>query len=175
MREYTHTHTACVWETRNGPCGKRLAGAAPLCMNHLAETVRIAALDRTLPDDVLARAVEAGAFAAESKRHQARLEEAMRATGLTAPDPDGHIYYVMLIGDRVKIGWSADWRRRVRDHRARPQDVLAVEPAKRSHEAVRHEQFHNLRLGRTEDFRLSKALLDHISTIRREHASLLAA
>lgn len=78
------------------------------------------------------------------------------------------VYYVQRTHG-IKIGHAVDLRRRMRDLRVRPDDVLAIEPGSRITELERHDQFAADRIDRqSETFRESPALLAHIDRLCAE-------
>lgn len=84
------------------------------------------------------------------------------------PDPDlpvprVDVVYYLRYGDRVKIGTTADPRRRLAA--IRHDEVLAFERGDRLRERRRHEQFAAERYPRTEWFRLSDPLRAHIDVL----------
>lgn len=81
-------------------------------------------------------------------------------------DQPGHVYYVRL-GDRVKIGWSGNVTRRVRE--LPTEQLLAIEPGDRQLEHDRHVQFDHLSAAGREWFRLAPDLLTHVIQVRQDH------
>jgi excisionase family DNA binding protein len=79
------------------------------------------------------------------------------------------IYYIR-VGDFIKVGYSADIERRMRDYP--PGTVLlAVEPGDRLTERKRHAQFRDSLAWGNEWFLSSDALWDHYTTARKLHGS----
>jgi len=76
------------------------------------------------------------------------------------------IYFLQPIdGGPVKIGHSADVEARLRQleaHYGRPLALLAVREGGRDEEQAVHERFAHLRLGRTEQFRPARELMEFI-------------
>jgi hypothetical protein len=81
-------------------------------------------------------------------------------------DERGHVYYIRL-GDRVKIGWSANVTRRISE--LPTEQLLAVEPGDRQLERDRHVQFIHLSAAGREWFRLAPDLLAHVTQLRHLH------
>lgn len=76
----------------------------------------------------------------------------------------GPIVYYMRIGNRVKIGTSANLRQRLETFN--PEELMATEPGGHELERARHAQFHHLRT-RGEWFRHEAELAQHIEELRR--------
>jgi hypothetical protein len=74
------------------------------------------------------------------------------------------IVYYLRYADRVKIGTTANPRQRLAA--IMHDDVLAFERGDRMLERRRHEQFAAERYDRTEWFRLSDRILDHVDALR---------
>lgn len=73
-----------------------------------------------------------------------------------------HVYYI-LHGNRIKIGWSDYWQKRVKQL---PFDrVLAVEPGSKNLEAERHAMFEPHRIRDTEWFEAVPELWDFITEV----------
>lgn len=166
--------TCCHVNEYDERCDARRLGELPMCQRHLVRMFRDALVAGALPADVFKiicqdaidelgirmqhNDVALSSFIA-AKRQQATEEAARRARA------EGFVYYVRLTGDRVKIGWSRDPDARVATFRARPEDVLAVEPGDMALEARRHRQFSDERIGRSEDFEHSAQLAAHIARL----------
>jgi hypothetical protein len=80
------------------------------------------------------------------------------------PPPRVDVVYYVRYGERVKIGTSANPRRRLAAiwH----DELLAFERGDRYLEQRRHEQFAEERFDRTEWFRVSDRLLAHVDAVR---------
>jgi hypothetical protein len=72
--------------------------------------------------------------------------------------------YYMRLGNRCKIGWTSNLRRRLKA--VQPEELLATEPGGVVTEAERHEQFAALRVV-GEWFRYEGSLVDHVEALRR--------
>jgi hypothetical protein len=90
--------------------------------------------------------------------------------GSSLPPLDKPVVYYVRFSDRVKIGYSLDFARRIL---CLPHDeVLAVEPGGRELEVKRHAQFAADRIKpRGEWFHMSPALRSHIRKVIREHGT----
>jgi len=79
------------------------------------------------------------------------------------PPPRIDVVYTLRLGERVKIGTTANPRHRFAAlwH----EEVLAFERGGRALERRRHAEFAADRLGTSEWFALSDALRDHITTV----------
>lgn len=103
------------------------------------------------------------------------VDEAWRGDS-AAPQPhDPVVYYLRTPSGRVKIGYTANLKRRLVQLRARAADVLAYEPGGRDVEARRHAEFADARVGRTEDFDVSDDLARHLATLDRDVSAILRA
>ena len=80
------------------------------------------------------------------------------------PPPRVDVVYYLGYADRVKIGTTANPRQRL--SALWHDDLLGFERGDRRLERRRHEQFADERLDRTEWFRLSERLHDHIAVVR---------
>jgi len=80
------------------------------------------------------------------------------------PPPRVDVVYYLRYEDRVKIGTTSQPRRRLQTlwH----DQLLAFERGDRAVERRRHEQFAAERFGRTEWFRLSAELAEHVDALR---------
>ena len=81
--------------------------------------------------------------------------------GLPLPRVD--VVYYLRLGDRVKIGTTANPRQRF--SALRHEELLAFEPGDRTVERRRHREFADDRLGTSEWFALSPRLTAHIATV----------
>lgn len=121
-----------------------------------AELQRVREVQGTLSMEDVGAAVATGRR--HSEEHEARVE-ANRPGRI----PASIVYYARR-GDLVKIGTTTSPQRRFAA--LLPDEVLAWEPGGREGEAVRHQQFRNLRLtSRGEYFRRGEALNGHIAAI----------
>jgi len=84
--------------------------------------------------------------------------------GELAP-PRVDVVYYLRFDDRIKIGTSGNPRQRLAA--LRHDELLALEPGDRRLEQRRHEQFAAERFDRTEWFRASPRLLDHVAVLSR--------
>lgn len=117
------------------------------------------------------RSILGGSFVREARpspeereaEWQAREDERARLL-----EEQSVVYYVR-IGDRVKIGFSANLRQRLIALRLDDSAILATEPGGRMLETQRHREFAEERVGRREDFNPSRRLLAHIKSVREQH------
>lgn len=77
--------------------------------------------------------------------------------------PTGSVYYARR-GDRIKIGYSGDVRRRLLYRDVRPAELRAAEPGTFALERRRHRQFSADRI-EGEWFRASPALVTYVSAV----------
>jgi hypothetical protein len=106
------------------------------------------------------RAVRAEAWRAEEERYEAE-KAALRQ------DREGFVYY-LRVGERMKIGYSADVKQRMRAYPPGSQ-LLAVEPGDRDLERQRHQQFAGSRTDGREWFRPTADILELIEEIVEAH------
>jgi hypothetical protein len=102
------------------------------------------------------RAVRAEKWRAEDERYEAE-KAALRQ------DREGFVYYLM-VGERLKIGYSVDVKRRMRAYPP-GSELLAVEPGDRDLETQRHRQFAGSRTDGREWFRPTPDILDLVEEI----------
>ena len=176
--------TCCYTSETRDHCPNRRVDGLPMCERHLERTIRLAIVDRLIPDDAFAVLVqdtdemvrmkrlarEYEALQAVNEMDRVKRVEAMNAAidSLSELRPEAVVYYVMLTGDRVKIGTTTNLKMRAASYRARPEDLLAVEPGGRDVERWRHIQFQHLQIGGREDFRMAPDLAAHISVLRED-------
>lgn len=91
-----------------------------------------------------------------------------------APASTSVVYYLMTGPTTVKIGYTANLRRRISSLRSELQYVVAVEHGGRGLEQERHRQFAaDRRHKRREDFQLSEALKRHIDELASRRGEVL--
>jgi len=141
------------------------------------QLMRIAGLDMTDPD-MIRLGVYAGHRRASSVPNDDELlvgrselrewfeavEREIRLPGdpSVAP-PTLRVYYARL-GNRCKIGWTADLKRRMAE--IQPEELLVTEPGGPDQETKRHAQFAELHVV-GEWFRYEGALVKHVESLRR--------
>lgn len=76
----------------------------------------------------------------------------------------GEVVYYMRIGNRVKIGTTANLKQRLAD--INPEELMAVEPGSVRLERMRHREFGHLRT-HGEWFRYRGMLVEHIAMMQR--------
>lgn len=145
-------HTCSIQLEDGEPCGKAVFPAAPVpvCGDHAESIYRFV---RSL----------LGVAASESpgprKPHR-----------LLAPIfNDQEVVYYMLVGDRIKIGWSSNFNDRRRDYPPGSR-LLALEPGNRALETRRHKQFKIYRANLVEWFWPGPLLMEHIEELHGLHA-----
>ena len=154
-------------------CHSRRLPDLPMCQKHMYRTFREAIYGETLPTDVwveLAKDTEHMMTIRETVsrfeiNHALRSDKQEReaAERRRREEAASVVYYCALMGGRVKIGTTTHLARRMRELRVRDEDVLALEQGGRLVELERHHQFAHLRIGKTEEFRRSDDLLEHIA------------
>ena len=82
-------------------------------------------------------------------------------------DRDGFVYY-LRVGERIKIGYSVDVKRRMRDYPP-GSELLAVEPGDRELETKRHQQFAGSRTDGREWFRPTADIFELVHEIVSVH------
>lgn len=90
-----------------------------------------------------------------------------------SPEPPSFVYYLMVGPSTVKIGTTRDLRARLGALRTEKQYIAALELGGQPLEAQRHKQFAAERIGRRENFQLSKALKQHIESLQPRRTGLL--
>lgn len=90
------------------------------------------------------------------------------------PPGQAYVYYLMLSPSMVKIGTTVNLTRRLIDLRSELQYVVALERGHFNLEKQRHAEFAAERIGRREDFVLSPALKEHISSIAQFRDEIVA-
>lgn len=106
------------------------------------------------------RAIRADEWRREEERYEA--EKAALRQGR-----DGFVYY-LRVGERIKVGYSADVKRRMRQYPPTSQ-LLAVEPGDLALERSRHQQFAGSRADGREWFHPTVDLLEHVEQLVTEH------
>jgi len=144
--------TRCVWPGCELSLQHYRIG--PLCAPHANDVAEALAAARAAP---ITNAQVAAEFRRQSERAAAEARARSRAT---AP---GWIYY-LRIGDRIKIGYSRDVKRRMR---AYPPDskLLAVHPGTPQMETEMHQRFAGSRAAGREWFNETVDLREHIAAV----------
>ncbi len=76
------------------------------------------------------------------------------------------VYYIQMPHGRVKIGRTVNITNRLQTFALTPRSLLAVEAGGADVEHLRHEQFADERVGRSELFDASDRLVAHIASVR---------
>jgi hypothetical protein len=79
------------------------------------------------------------------------------------PRPRVDVVYYIRFDDRMKIGTSSNLRQRM--SRLWHDELVALERGGRARERMRHAQFGQWRMGKSEWFELSPELLDHVGVL----------
>lgn len=155
MNKYNAATLICVWPE----CGARLLPGyrcGPLCTWHATSVVEaMASQHQTRRRITHATAAAANRAARESE--QATAREAAKGT------QPGWVYYVR-VGDRVKIGYSADVKRRMRAYPP-GSHLLAAHPGTAQLETEMHQRFAGSRAAGREWFRETADLTEHIGQV----------
>lgn len=101
-------------------------------------------------------------MAEEERRARQRSEDAKSKRG----EP-GHVYY-LAVGERVKIGFSTDVRRRLRTYPPGSK-LLAMEPGTLHLESLRHGQFRQFLAADREWFTPNAELSAHVNELNNKH------
>ncbi|TYP82060.1 GIY-YIG nuclease family protein [Blastococcus xanthinilyticus] len=156
LKPFVHRATGAVFRIRIGP----------LCLSH-ADAVADAVLeDRLLEADFRHHELNHPALDAAQREREQRSRVASRhaADERFRGDQPGFVYFIE-VGERVKIGYSVDVRRRLRSYP--PGSVLlAVEPGSPELERQRHQQFAGSLLDGREWFRPDRVILEQAAAIR---------
>lgn len=172
LNKATPDVTRCAWPRCRQPLEFRLiAGQEPtidrygvLCRVHAAD-VAIAVIQHEadlnrvkefFDHQTTEQAVRRAAWQAEEERYEAE-KSALRQ------DREGFVYY-LRVGERIKVGYSVDVKRRMRAYPPGSQ-LLAVEPGDRELETQRHRQFAGSRTDGREWFRPTPDLLELVAEI----------
>jgi hypothetical protein len=131
------------------------------------QALRSAGLDVTVPANLAlavklghenaARATDDAVFATHDERRLATLARR------TVRRPTQSVVYYMRLGNRCKIGWSADVNTRMQTIAA--EELLATEPGGPKLEQQRHDEFRRLRTS-GEWFRYESPLTEHVEQLR---------
>jgi len=106
------------------------------------------------------QAVRLAHWRAEDEKYEAE-KAALRQ------ERDGFVYYIR-IGERIKVGYSVDVKRRMRAYPPGSK-LLAVEPGDRELEKARHRQFAGSRTDGREWFRPTQDLMELVQELVDVH------
>lgn len=170
---YTDDHRTIRGEVYT--CDARRLPDLPMCQRHMHDTFRAAMYADTLPLDVWRDLIARTDQAAKLRESfwEASVGHDLHVAGRTREDEQRAerearthvVYYVALLGDRIKIGTTSRLVARLHEMRVRDEDVLAIESGGRLVEMERHKQFAHLRIGRSEEFTRASDLEDHIRQV----------
>lgn len=124
--------TMCCYPECEQPVAKALPQPVGLCLGHALDVW--ASVDES--GDTL---VPITHYRLNRKLEQHRREEREAEAALSRDIAPGWVYY-LLVGDRIKIGWTADVRSRMRAYPPNA-DLLAVHPGTKMLERDLHHQF----------------------------------
>lgn len=142
----------CVWPECREPLSSFRIG--PLCMFHAWAIYEAVERSDALPVTDARLAVSE-----RRKAERDRQQELARTRGQLP----GWIYYIRTDG-KVKIGYSADVRQRMRSYPPE-SELLAVHPGTRNLEADMHRRFVGSRAAGREWFRETPDLTEHIAQV----------
>ena len=135
----------------------------PVCADHAISIYRdMAALIDSAQGDPLFM-LHLGIGSLDQRRRERNRNAASRIDGaLESGEPT--VYYV-LVGEKVKIGYTANLTQRLR---AYPPDaeLLATEPGDKELERTRHQQFREYLTHGREWFAPGPALREHVESLR---------
>jgi hypothetical protein len=150
----------CCWP---GCIRAAYSEATPLCTQHFGEVGQLYKSEcRRL--GVGQNLTPSARWLAQRAADEAKMEERRKRRR----EAENQVYYVRL-GDRIKIGYTKNIRRRMAQLRTHPRFVLAVEPGGPEQERLRHQEFAGLRDGRREEFFPHERLMRHIDLIRETY------
>ena len=154
-------------------CGEHVMDTRVLlCKKHLRYVARVAGyVPRHEVEQQARRMAEADIFELERKirwRQETIDHLKAEAKRKRSPQPtDGHIYF-LLSDSIVKIGWTSDLERRLKEYSPGAR-VLAVMPGTRKDETRLHRKFAHLRTNRSEWFAYSPQVMEEVERIVKEH------
>lgn len=170
---YTDEHRTIRGEVYT--CDARRLPDLPMCQRHMHDTFRAAMYADTLPLDVWRDLIARTDQAAKLRERfwEASVSHDLHAAGRAREaeqrserEARTHVvYYVALLGGRIKIGTTSRLAKRLHEMRVRDEDVLAIEQGGRLVEMERHRQFAHLRIGRSEEFTRAPDLEQHIERV----------
>lgn len=174
LNEVTPHVTRCAWPGCRDPLRYNI-GTGPkerrygvLCETHAVD-IAVAVIqeqkarnltEKFFEKQTTEQAVRWSEWRAEDERNEA-------AKAALRQDRDGFVYYLM-VGERLKIGYSVDVKQRMR-HYPPGSELLAVEPGDRQLETQRHQQFAGSRTDGREWFRPTPDLLELVDEIVSVH------
>jgi hypothetical protein len=141
-------------ETRYGVlCSTHAVDVSIAVIQHERDTNRMVEFFKQQSTEQAVRAAHWRALDEQYEAEKAALRQ----------DRDGFVYYLQ-VGERLKIGYSVDVKRRMR---AYPPgcELLAVEPGDRDLETRRHRQFAGSRTDGREWFRPTPDILELVAEI----------
>lgn len=174
LNESTPHATRCAWPGCRDPLSythtpnTRDKRYGILCETHAVD-IAIAVIreqkarnltERFFKQQTTEQAVRWSESRAEDERHEAE-KAALRQ------DREGFVYY-LRVGERIKIGYSADVKRRMQKYPP-GSELLAVEPGDLELETQRHRQFAGSLLDGREWFRPTPDVLELVAEIVDAH------
>lgn len=155
-REFSHLRH-CIWPECTEHDSWVLMRVGPLCGYHAK-----------LTQDALAEIQVDGSPESfdrlmRTRDRSRRWNREQDALDAKRGDQPGWVYY-LVIGQRVKIGYSTDVRRRMANYPP-GSELLAVEPGSKQLEARRHREFAGSLLDGREWFRRDAVLQEHIDDV----------
>lgn len=139
-------------------CSNYLASTpqTKLCSTHLAIIVR-----HSTSDPAVQRIMY------DMRRYDEDTERRLSRQPTPEPETTGTVYFIR-VGSYIKIGWTADLTKRMRQY---PPDtiLLAAQPGTRKDEHRLHKRFAVHRSHGREWYPLVPAILEHVEAVKREH------
>ncbi len=172
LNELTPGVTRCAWPRCREPLEVPIQGSheslvkryGVLCKTHALDVA--AAVLREQQTHVLIEHI----FTKQTTKDAVRLSEQRgareryeAASAALRQDRDGFVYF-LRVGERIKIGYSVDVKRRMREYPP-GSELLAVEPGDRDLETQRHRQFAGSLLDGREWFRPTPDVLELVDEI----------
>lgn len=152
----------CVWP---GCFGQAWGYGIPICYQHLDHALRTVAFRvyEETPAEAEIRRLKWAREYRKNKTRTARRENVKR----TRRDMPGWVYYIS-INDMVKIGYTTDITRRMRDYPPASQ-LIAVHPGTEQLEKMMHHRFRRDLVQGREWFTPSPDLLGHCERVVAQH------
>lgn len=175
LNDATPGVTACAWPDcsermveplRSGPIERRIG---ILCWTH-ADAVTDAVLQQRALVAAHAHHDINAEYDEMRRREQEKARQRQEQEAITRKQLGGHLgfVYYLEVGERIKVGFSADLKRRMRQYPPGSR-LLAIEPGDYDVELRRHRQFVGSKTEGREWFRPTSDLLEHIATLVAQH------
>lgn len=147
-----------------------LAGKVILCRMHakaLAKMVGFISRDRAQEIIPNARSHEMETLQRRNRELVLQVQRLLEPPP-RAPAPVDGVVYFLRIGGYIKIGWTSNLQRRMREY-APDTLLLATMPGTRKDEKAVHRRFSHLKTHGREWFPLAPQITEYIDTVRSDH------